>query len=124
MIVDVSVPYFSIPLSLSQTVCVCICIWISAEGVLPIWMSTTSRPDMGTFDLADYGTQAASSLGYPVLDRRAITEAVRAKVANFREDVWYDHCHLQSYVYTEINNALLNLLCMRSQQRPARSTTS
>jgi hypothetical protein len=83
----------------------------------PIWMTTTWRYDSerSAGDELEYGAQAATELGWRVLDRRSITrplwDAVSATGGDPMHVAWSDPAHFQPYVYSQITNALLAMLC-------------
>ncbi len=92
----------------------------------PTWQTTTLKQNytngLGSRALRNggHGTEAALSLGWDVLDRRALSlllyEAV-SQLPRYSDNTtqhmsaWSDNVHFQQYVYTEINNLLLNKLC-------------
>lgn len=82
----------------------------------PVWMTSTesTHPDHPLVELA----QEAAQLGWPILDRYAITmSGIRAlQRAGMDKNIAYrDWVHLRSWMYVAFNEALLGMLCPKLQ---------
>jgi hypothetical protein len=86
---------------------------VKPGGPKPVWMTTTVG-FLGRKDL-ELGTQAAHELGWPILDRKAIVQALLGKLNETGVDIqhggYVDNMHFTGFPYQEMNNALYNMLC-------------
>jgi len=96
--------------------------WAAGPTKRCIWKGTTS--DGGHRRLDEYAVrQAATIAGCDVFDLQHVTHAFEDLTWNHpmppdspynnreRPDIWWDAVHFMPWVYEEINNLLLNVLC-------------